>query len=381
MSVPVESQVRWSDALLDGMRQETDPPADQVVSELFSSGQVTSVNDLMRTLIDNDGLPSGALPPVVLEYLQTSATLPPWADPHVIKVGERVFWRYGPAVVSILTCYSLPFCYAAANGVKVLALTARLSTNPTRRIIETAQMVVDVMRPGGLGAVGTGIRTAQKVRLMHAAVRLLVGRYDGWKAEYGRPINQEDLIGTLLSFCAVTVDGLQRLGYGLTNEEAEAYMHCWKVVGHILGIRPELQPVDYADGWALAQRIQKRQYAACDEGRMMTKALVEMMQYYVPGDLLDGVPVTFIRYFLGDRVGDMLGVPPADVTKVFVKPLQLLAHIKSDLVHGSNEMARVHELFARALIKGILLAGRGGKRIPFTIPMELQQAWGVNWLP
>ncbi len=381
MSVPVESQVRWCDALLDPMRQETDPLADGVVSELFGSGQVTSVNTLMRTLIENDGLPSDALPAVVREYLASSATLPTWADPHAIEVGERVFWRYGPAVISILTCYSLPFCYAAANGVKVLALTARLSTNPTRRIIETAQMVVDVMRPGGLGRLGTGIRTAQKVRLMHAAVRLLVGRYEGWKPEFGRPINQEDLIGTLLSFCWVTLEGLQRLGYALTAEEAESYMHSWKVVGYILGIRPELQPVDYADGGMLARRIQHRQYAACEEGQMMTKALVEMMQYYVPGDLLDGVPVTMIRYFLGDPVGDILGVPPADATKVLVQPLQFLAHIKSDLVHRSNEMAQVLELFARALIKGILLAGRGGKRIPFTIPMDLQQAWGVNWLP
>jgi ER-bound oxygenase mpaB/B'/Rubber oxygenase, catalytic domain len=381
MSVPTEATERWSDALLDAARQQTDPPADRVVAELFATGEAVAVNGLMRTLVENDGLPPDALPPVVRDYLASSAAMPSWADPQRIEAGERVFWRYGPAVIAILHCYSLPFCYAAAKGVRVLALTARLSTNPTRRIVETAQMVVDVMRPGGLGAVGTGIRTTQKVRLMHAAVRFLIGRYDGWKPEWDKPINQEDMVGTLLSFSWSTLDGLRRLGYGITDDEAEGYLHCWKVTGHILGIRPELFPNDYADAEALARRIQQRQYGACEEGRMMTAALVGMMQHYIPGNALDGLPPVLIRYFLGDSVAGILGVEAGDATRALIEPMKLIGRLKSDLVHSSEDFARVHELFGRALIEGIMLVGRGGKRIPFTIPTELLQAWGVNWLP
>jgi hypothetical protein len=50
-------------------------------------------------------------------------------------------------------------------------------------------------------------------------------------------------------------------------------------------------------------------------------------------------------------------------------------------VHASDELARIHELFGRALIHGILLLGRGGNRIPFDIPTELLQTWGINWKP
>jgi len=39
-------------------------------------------------------------------------------------------------VVLTLICYSLPFCYLGRNGVPVLALTNRLSSNPTRRIVK-----------------------------------------------------------------------------------------------------------------------------------------------------------------------------------------------------------------------------------------------------
>ena len=376
----MDTPIRWSDAQLDAMRQTQDSVADPVVAALFAAGQVDAVNSLMKTLVENDGLPPAALPASVTAYLAATSALPEWADPARIAAGERVFWRYGPAMIAILHCYALPFCYAGRKGVQVLALTARLTNNPTRRIVETAQMVVDCMRPGGLGAVGSGIRTAQKVRLMHAGVRCLIGQYPGWKPEFDLPINQEDLAGTLLSFSSITIDGLLRLGYELSNDEIEGYLHAWKVVGHILGIRPEMLPVDYADASALSARIAARQFAACEEGQYMTRALVEMLRHIVPGDLFDAVPETLMRHFLGDRTADILAVAPGREAEILLGPLQSLAHAAGTLIHSSNELARVHELFGRALIEGIVLVDRGGKRIPFTVPTELLQAWGVNWV-
>src|SRR5262245_15657081 len=95
---------------------------------------------------------------------------PGWIQ-HAFRPASGGSGAMGPEIIMTLFCYGLPSCYAAAKGVQVLALTTRLFSNPTRRVIETAQMVVDVMAPGGLAARGRGIRTAQKVRLMHAAVR------------------------------------------------------------------------------------------------------------------------------------------------------------------------------------------------------------------
>ena len=380
MTGAMDTPTRWNDAQLDAMRQAQDPVADPVVAALFAAGQVNAVNGLMQTLVENDGLPPDALPASVSAYLAATAGLPEWADPAKIAAGERVFWRYGPAIIAALTCYALPFCYAGRKGVQVLALTARLTSNPERRVIETAQMVVDVMRPGGLGAVGSGIRTAQKVRLMHAAVRLLIAQYPGWKPEFNLPINQEDIAGTLLSFSSITLDGLERLGYALSTEEMEGYLHAWKVVGHILGIRPEMLPIDNADAGALAARIAARQFAACEEGQYMTRALVQMLQHVVPGDLFDAVPEVLMRYFLGDRTADLLAVAPGHAAEILLGPLQLLVHTESTLMRSSSELARLHERFGRALIEGIVLVGRGGKRIPFTVPTELLQAWGVNWV-
>ena len=94
-----------------------------------------------------------------------------------------------------LACASLPACYAARRGVQLLSLTARLQSDPVRRIGETAQLTLDGMAPGGLVPGGRGVRDAQKVRLMHAAVRHLVRDSDVYDPEWGVPINQEDSRG------------------------------------------------------------------------------------------------------------------------------------------------------------------------------------------
>jgi hypothetical protein len=57
--------------------------------------------------------------------------------------------------------------------------THRLINHPFRRIVETAQFVLDVMAPDGLGHSGRGVRSAQKVRLMHAAIRHLILAAEG----------------------------------------------------------------------------------------------------------------------------------------------------------------------------------------------------------
>src|SRR5687768_16325233 len=190
----------WSDAFLDSKRTRGDEAADRVIAELFEEGDVAAVNQLMQTLVVNDGMPSELLPPNVRDYLDRTSSAP-LVDPELVEIGEDVFGLYGPEILAILGFYSLPAAYAAKKGVQVLYRTAYLEKRPVRRVFETTQMVIDVMAEDGLGPHGKGVRTAEKVRLMHAAVRHLI-RSDPknpWDVkELGVPINQEDLAGTLM---------------------------------------------------------------------------------------------------------------------------------------------------------------------------------------
>jgi hypothetical protein len=181
--------------------------------------------------------------------------LPDWADATQIQAGENLFWRYGPKQILILNCYALPWDYFGQKGVHVLTLTTRLLSNPTRRITEVSQFLVDVMQPGGLTTPGgRGRRSIQKVRLMHAAVRKLAAESPDWNPAWDLPINQEDLAGTLMSFPWIVLDGLEKLGAALTSDEREAYLHCWKVIGHLLGIRNELLPKNFDSARDLCSR-------------------------------------------------------------------------------------------------------------------------------
>jgi hypothetical protein len=373
---------RWTDEFLDPMRRLGDPLADQTTEALFQQHKITMANGLLRDATTNGSpLPDG-VPEVLKDYFAQSAHLPKWADPEVIERGERLFSRYGPQVIVVYHCYSLPFCYASRRGVQVLQRTSRLAKNPQRRILETAQMIVDVMAPGGLTRPDChGVRTAQKVRLMHSAVRRLILQQGAWdQADLGLPINQEDMAGTLNAFAWITLDGLTRLGVDFTPDELEAYLHCWNVVGHLLGIREELLPQTFDDGRDLAEALDRRHFETCAEGREMQAALLQMMEYQIPGDVFDGIPATLTRRLLGDRVSDLLDVPPSDWTKVIFKPLRFLSMLSDTSGDSSWALAKLSEVFGRQLLNAIIWANRGKDRPRFNIPAELVQTWQLNWV-
>ena len=173
------------------------------------------------------------------------------------------------------------------------------------------QMVVDVMAPGGLGPKGRGIRTLQKVRLMHAAIRHQL-RHDAharWdEGSLGVPINQEDLAGTLLTFSFLAIDGLHRLGANISLEAAEAYFRAWRGVGKVLGVLPEMIPNNLDEAAELKALISRRQFAPSDEGREMTQALIQMLKKNSP-PLMEGIPTGLMRLFIEQEIADYLVHP------------------------------------------------------------------------
>ncbi len=381
----------WTDAELDRLRRVADPLADGIVDEIFAEGEITAVRRLLRHLVDNDHPllvePGLALPPALLaaveRYFERSDAELPTFDPAMVEAGERVFELHGPEVLMTLCCYSLPASYTAKKGVHVLAQTKRLESNPKRRLIETTQMVVDVMTPGGLELRGSarthgkGIRSAQKVRLMHAAIRRMILHADGqaWIDAYDAPINQEDLAGTLMTFSQVVLDGLERLGAPLTHAQREAYLYTWRAIGSIMGVRDEVIPVDLAEARALTDTIRRRQSARSDAGDVMTAALLETMQSSVPG-LLRGLPATLLRFFLrGDS--RYLALPPGDWTRVIVAMIHWFTLVFDRLAGASRVSRALYRAFNRRMIAAFMRVERGANRPDFAIPDHLARSWKV----
>src|SRR5690606_26202783 len=191
----------WDKTFLNLMRQETDIVADQVVRELYASGSVAAVNQLMGAIFRSDDPIPADLPEAAKHFFEETAELPEWADREKIVLAQKLFVRTGWQVAAGLFCSALPQAYAAAKGAHVLTQTQGMTQHTHQRIFETAQFLFDVLDVGGLDPRGRGIRTTQKIRLLHAAIRQLIwsrSGADAWYAEfYGQPVNQEDLAGTL----------------------------------------------------------------------------------------------------------------------------------------------------------------------------------------
>lgn len=365
---------RWDDAFLEGMRQVGDPLADAVVTEVVESHGIGRVNEMMGSLVRNDDIVPDDMPAVVRSYLLETERLPEWADRELIAEGERFFDLNWPIIVTLLFCASLPSAYAAAKGAQVLYLTQRLTRNVHRRIFETAQFILDVMAPGGLSGAGRGIRSAQKVRLLHTAIRHFIEHTpkwrDRWDPAWGVPINQEDLAGTMMTFSLQVLVGMKRFRMPMTAAEEEAYLHAWKVVGHIIGIEDALMPAGVEDAYELAMAIFNRQREASQAGLALTKALLSFMDSQVPSGLLRGFPATLMRNSIDAGVADMLGVPAADWTALLfrLEEAVLRALARFEL----SQHSRLLQRFSYGLVEELVKVERGGNRSLFRIPPTLR---------
>lgn len=367
----------WSDTLLDGLREQLDPPADRAVASILEGGQAGAIHALIRQITHNDAQLPEALPAPVRAYFEQTLDLPPWADPAKIELGEQLFMRYGLQTLPALLFRSLPECYAMADGAAVLCRTQRIAELTGQRVMETLQFLVDVMSPGGLHAGGRGVRSTQRVRLLHGSIRAHLSSASDWDPRLGQPINQEDMLGTLATFSSMVIETLEALGAGFSPAEQDAYMHCWNVVGYVMGIREDLLLHDYADGLALSRRIEQRHYRRSPEGIMLTRSLLDYADALVPGQFFDGVNASMVRHLCGDELADMLDVPAADWTGRVIGVYARLVDLGDGVKDRSRVGRRLAERLGMALMKAMIGRQRGGARPSFSIPRRLRERWGL----
>jgi hypothetical protein len=262
--------------------------------------------------------------------------------------------------------------------------------HPTRRIRETAQMVMDVMVPGGLKPGGRGVRATMKVRVMHAIVRHMFmtdrgappGPMDaGLRAKFGLPINQEDMVYTLMTFSYVVIEGFRKMGYDMTGPQREGYIHCWNVVGFLMGIREELLPATFADAQELFDAIQHRQQGQSEAGVKLTEALIAAVQEALPGEHHDSLVAALVRRLVGDATADTLGVAPPRLLQRARLDMLLdgwaAAARAATKLHADRLARSVSEEVHHAIM--IKMGGMGGAA--FEVPEEFLAQWFPNGLP
>ncbi|MBK6696790.1 MAG: DUF2236 domain-containing protein [Myxococcales bacterium] len=208
------------------------------------------------------------------ELMEAVEHVPPWVDWEALDRGGELLLRTGPLGALVLAFRSLVLAYAAPGGNKPLVLSGRLTEQAARRLAETGRFVHATCVHGGLRRHADGFRITVKVRLMHAQMRRLARRSGQWRPElWGEPINQHDMLGTLLVFSIALLDGLRLVGFRVTDDEADAYVQLWRYSGYLLGLDPELSPTSEREARRFADTMSAMQGPPDDDARALVAAL------------------------------------------------------------------------------------------------------------
>lgn len=354
-----------------GPRLQGDAIADAVMASIHERSEQSLYRHAIAELRTLDDPMPTALPAAARVYFESTQSLPPWADRKMIDRGQRLFQEHSWLMSLALLTSSLPQSYAAADGARVLVQTQGMTRNVNLRILNTARFVFDVCADGGMGPEGRGIRTAQKVRLMHAAVRAMLLRGTGWDVEsWGVPINQEDILGTTLVFSVVLLDALARVGIEVDEADENAFLHLWMVVAHFLGLRDEHRMRDVHHARDVMQRTRANAWRRSAQGTLLAEQLISCMRHYFPGRSRK-LPRALVRFFSGSRCADLLEIPPAPSATLLLEGAaasSILPEIVEPLLqqYGSN------------LTEVAIDAQRRGKSAAFRIPRGLFQGWRLG---
>ena len=302
---PIKQTRQFPNELMDVLRQTGDPLADSVISKLYEIEGIEGVRAMFSWLNSSESTSSYK---IINEFINENNTLPNFADKKLMQQAMSFFTKNQNQIGLMLACYSLPYCYAGADGAKVLAMSQRIQADTLKRLEETGEFLQIVTQEKNWKN-GDAIIKILKIRLMHAAIRFFTEYHGTWNLAWGKPVNQEDMAGTNGAFSYIVIRGMRISGNEPSEADSEAYLHLWNVVSVIMGINEVLIPNNLREAFVMDKVIAKRQFRASSEGKLLTKALLDTMEKFIENPLLKSFPAAQMRFLMGDKIANMLGVP------------------------------------------------------------------------
>lgn len=374
----------WNNQNMDRLRTVGDPEVDELVVRIAAEDGAASIPNLLAMLLNGEPPDSEKLPKIAREYLCGGDPLPPGTDLERVHKGQRLFQIYSPEILTVLCCYSLPCCYAAYDGASILQQTGQLISKPKQRIFTTARLMRGIMKPGSLAEGGSARMLVHRVRFTHSVVRYVIpmkASAAGAPSLDGAPVNQEDMAGTLVSFSWVVLDGLSKLGIKLEPQQQEDFQYAWNVVGHLIGIVPDLLPQSVQASKELGYVIKARQIDRRPKhadpnvpspGVLLTHSLLKTLQEPLPGKGFDGLPATLMRHFLPEDVVEALEIPEADYTKLLVQFISAVSGRIDRLTSRSKRDTGVIAWFGRVLAESLIACETEG--LPSAITNQIRRS-------
>ncbi len=342
-------EIKYPNKTLDLARKTGDALADKTVKNLFESGFNPLSNEVYNRLIFNHQPIPDEFPNSLKEYFLIIKSFP--IDEDLAEKGAKFYVEHASAIMLCLGMLSLPYCYAAAEGAKVLSFSKRIYEQPEKRLTETAEFVFDICSPEAFTPQGKGFISIAKVRLMHAAIRYHLLNSDKWSNELGTPVNQEDMAGTNLSFSLIAIRGLRKLGYTISTEQSQYYIRYWNMIGEMLGVHKEWLPESNQDAFILEQKIKNRNFRNSKEGEMLAINLQRNIKN-------QPLPFTFpteamMAYLLGEDICKMIALPFDKLEVDLISNIKNLNNIRNVFpVNHQKEFSKLKKQFGERNSQG-----------------------------
>ncbi len=376
--------MNWTPQTLEPFRSLGDAEADELFQRVYEEGKIDALNNCFRLLATNNHnniapiLRDPALIKDFEDYLESLSHLPAWADKDKMRQASEFFKMHAERIGLLLFVKSLPTCYTCAKGAKVLNVTGRIEAHDgsfesmTRRLLETGQFIFNVCAKGAFEQGGRGFQSIQKVRLMHASIRTYAINMHWDFKTYDHPINQEDLAGTLLTFSTIILQGLEQSGLDISQSDQEAYMHLWKVIGSMMGVKDELLIDDPQGGKELMDSILAHQQASSEDGKILAASCVSFLQYHLKLKIWQDEPARFMRFFLGDEAADLIAIEKLEPRHWLVRILEILFNREESRIGLIGKAFRgLDYMMSYELIEALRVAHNAGKNAPFQIPSSI----------
>ncbi|MEV6643794.1 oxygenase MpaB family protein [Amycolatopsis sp. NPDC051371] len=286
-----------------------DDEVDRLMAGILDTGQVPAVNTALRPWVDNNDPLPGGLPADLAGYLQRANRLPSWADAAKLRRAADfnrrkdtyLFMLYGlgSGIMSTVIPREAKSVYWSAGGA-----------NMQDRAAKTFTFGYDLADRNAFEPTGQFVVTANKTRLVHAAVRHLLPQSPHWRAVSDEqvPISNGDILVTFHSLGTFVHRKLREWRVPMSAADEEAFLHHWQVAIHLLGVRDEFIPQTWAEADAQSTQVLTPLLAPTTEGKELAEDLLGLTAQIDLG-VTRGFLNEFVRYVLSDAVGDWLGLP------------------------------------------------------------------------
>ncbi|MFB9685022.1 oxygenase MpaB family protein [Amycolatopsis plumensis] len=346
-----------------------DDEVDRLVAGLVDGGRVPAVNTALRSWTDNDDpLPPG-LPDDLDGWLRRVNRLPSWADPAKLRRAADfnrrkdtylfLLYGLGSGIMSTVIPREARSVYWSAGGADM-----------QDRAAKTFTFGYDLSEAGAFEPSGQFVVTANKTRLVHAAVRHLLPQSPHWRAVADEriPISNGDILVTFHSLGTFVHRKLREWHVPMSAADEDAFLHQWQVAIHLLGVREEFIPQTWAAADAQSAQVLTPLLAPTPEGKELAADLLGLTAQIDLG-VTRGFLNEFVRYVLSNEVGDWLGLPRDYAAATLIRtgwPAYIA--FREGLLPIAPAGFYLFDQFIRALAMLFLNKGTSPASTPITIP-------------